>query len=44
MHRCQICGLVPRQFWVFGGTPFWYYVLDDRLCPCCAQWAGRLLR
>jgi hypothetical protein len=42
--RCQVCGIVPRQFWLFGGTKFWYHLFTDRwLCPSCYNWACRII-
>jgi hypothetical protein len=45
MRGCAVCGIVPRQFWLFGGTKFWYSldIAPDQLCSGCYFWARRCL-
>lgn len=40
---CQICGIVPRQFEMFGSTRYWFYSFGDRLCLSCFHWSFLLL-
>jgi len=42
--RCRICGQVPRQMWLFGGTRYWRCLFTDKfVCPSCFNWAMAIL-
>lgn len=38
MRGCPVCGIVPRSFWLFGGTKFWIHRNGEKICPGCDRW------
>ncbi len=34
---CEVCGQVPRVFWMLGGG-YWHRTFGEDLCPGCWFW------
>lgn len=45
LDACKVCGIVPRQMWLFRGTQFWFPICGERhVCISCHGWARMIIK